>query len=93
MALDTAWTSWKVVLAQAKAMKSNWLTACGGRAGRVRFQGANKCPAEGKDMNVHVYHSVKEFLKYNKYFKAKASNDSGSEDEQDHFNFETLNIG
>ena len=46
--------SCKVVLAQDKAMKSNSLTACGGGAGRVKFQGAKKRPAKGKYPNALV---------------------------------------
>ena len=49
-------------MAQAKAMNSTWLTACGGGAGRVSFQGAKKRPAEGKKLNSLVAKSVKSFL-------------------------------
>ena len=73
-------------------MKSTWSTNNGGGAGRVRFQGAKKRPAEGKYLNALVANKVKEVLKTNKRNKAKASSDSGSEDEQEHFNFETPNI-
>ena len=41
--------SCKVMLAQSKSIKSTWLTACGGGAGRVRFQANKKCPSEGKE--------------------------------------------
>ena len=83
----------KVIMAQTKVMKSTWSTACGRGAGRVRFQGAKKRPAEGKELNGLVSNSVKEVLKSNKRLKSKASSDSGSEDEQDKFNFKTLNNG
>ena len=44
----------KVMLAQAKAMKSTWSTACGGGAGHVKFQGAKKLPTKGKELNALV---------------------------------------
>ena len=81
------------MLAQSKAMKSTCSTARGGGAGLVRFQGAKKRPAEGKDLNYLVSNAVKEVLKNNKILKAKASNYSRSKNEQDCFNFKTLNIG
>ena len=40
-------------------MKSIWLTACGGGAGRVRFQGAKKRPVKGKELNDLVANAVK----------------------------------
>ena len=83
----------KVMLAQSKAMKPNLLTAHGGSTGRVRFQGAKKRPAEGEEINDIVSNAVKKVLKNNKCLKAKGSNDSGSEDKQEHFNFDTLQIG
>ena len=85
--------SCKIMMAQAKSMKQTWLTACGGGAGCVNFQGANRRPEEGRDLNALVSNALKEVLKYNKCLKAKASKNSGSEDEQEHFNIETLNIG
>ena len=83
----------KVILEQAKSMKSTYSTACGGGTGRVSLQGAKKRLAEGEEMNALVSNAVKTFLKSSKRLKANASNDSGLEDEQEHFNFETLNIG
>ena len=56
----------KVMLEQAKAMKSTWLTARGGGAGRVRFQGDKKRPAEGKELSALVANAVKEVLTTNK---------------------------
>ena len=79
--------SCKVMLAQAKSMKLTWLDACGSGAGRVRFQGAKNIPAEGEDMNALASNAVKEVIKPNKILKAKASSESGSEDEQEHLNF------
>ena len=84
--------SCKIIMEQAKAMNSTCSTACGGGAGRVRFQGAKKFPDKGEDLNALVYNKLKEVLKTNKHLKAKASSDSVSEDEHENFNFETLNI-
>ena len=53
-------------------MKSTWLAVCGGRAGRVRFQGTNKRPAKGEELNDLVTRSVKEILKPNKRVKSNA---------------------
>ena len=83
----------KIMLAQAKPMKSTWLTARSGGAVRVRFQGAKKRPAEGKELNDLVVNALKQVLNTKKGLKAKASSDSGSEDKQKNFNFETLKIG
>ena len=80
------------MMAQAKAMKSDFLTAHGGGAGCIRLQGAKKRRAEGKDLNTLVYNAVKEVIK-SKKLKAKASNESVSEDEYENFNFEILKIG
>ena len=74
-------------------MKLTFSTACGGGAGRVRFQGAKKRPAEGEELNALVANTEKEVLNTNKRKKAKASSDSGSEDEQENFNLETFKIG
>ena len=84
--------SCKVMLAQAKAMKSTWLAARGG-AGCVRFQGAKKRLDEDKEMNALVASAVKLVLTTNTRENTKASSDSVSEDEQDHSNFEILKIG
>ena len=81
------------MLAQAKSMNSTWSTACDGGAGRVRFQGAKKRPAKVETLNYLVENAVKSVLKPNKRKRAKASSESGSEDEQKHYIFETLNIG
>ena len=81
------------MLVQYKAMKLTWSTARGSGAGRVRFQGAKKRPAEGEYMNSLVAHSVKVVFNINKSLNYKVSSDSGSEDKQDHFNLETLKIG
>ena len=70
--------SFKFILAQAKAMKSTWLTACGSGTGSVRFQGTTKLPAEGKELNAIVANAVKAVLTANTRKKAKASIDSGS---------------
>ena len=51
--------SCKVMLSQAKAMKSTWLTARGGGAGHMGLQGAKKCPAEGGEQNSIVVNKVK----------------------------------
>ena len=83
----------KAMMAQAKAMKSTWLTARSDGAGCVRFQGAKKRPAEGEEMNSLVDNAVRSFLTTNTFKKAKASSDSGSENKQEKFKFETPNIG
>ena len=85
--------SCKVVLAQAKAKKSTWSATHGGGTCCVRFQGAKKCPAKGEEINALLANPVKLVLTTNTRKKAMALIDSGSEDKQEHFNFETLNIG
>ena len=85
--------SCKVVLAQSRYMKLTWLTARGGGAGRLRFQVAKKRPVKGEDINSLVSKALKEDIKPNKRLKAKASNDSGLENKEKNFNFETLKIG
>ena len=72
----------KVMLAQAKFMKSTWSTACCGGAGRIRFQGAKKRPVEGGELNALVANLVKAVLTTNTLKLAKASSDSVSGDEQ-----------
>ena len=84
--------SCKVMLAQSKSTKSTWLTAHGGGAGRVRFQGAKKRPYEGKELNALIDNAVNVVLTTKKLKKAKDSSDYVSEDYQEHFNFETLKI-
>ena len=74
-------------------MKSTWLTALGGGAGRVRFQVAKKHPAEGKELNDLVANVVKSVLTTNTCKEDKDSSDYGSEEKQEHFNFEKLKIG
>ena len=83
----------KVILAQSKAMKLTWSTNISGGEVSVRFQGAKKRPAKGEELNSLVSNAVKEVCKINKILKAKASRDSGSEDEQENFNFDTPKIG
>ena len=74
-------------------MKSTWLNACGGGAGRLRSQGVKKRPDEGEDLNALVANTAKSVLTTIKRKKAKALSESGLEDDQEHFNFETLKIG
>ena len=57
--------SCKVMLAQAKAMKSTWLDACGGGAVRVRFKDAKKRPAEVEELNAIFSNAVKAVLTKN----------------------------
>ena len=52
-----------------------------------------KRPAKGEEPNDLVANAVKAFLKPNKQKRAKDSSDSGSEDEQEHYNFEIVKIG
>ena len=85
--------SCKVMLAQSKGMKSTWSTARCSGTGRVKFQGAKERPAKGNDLNALVVNTVKLVLKLNKRKRASSPCESGSEDEQEHYNFETLNIG
>ena len=70
--------SCKVILAQAKAMKSTWSTSCGGVAGRVRFQGAKKRPPEGEERDDIVANKLKSVLNTNKCLTANASIESRS---------------
>ena len=70
----------KVMQSQAKYMKLNWLTACGGRAGCVRFHHTKKRPSEEKDLNGLVTNAIKEFMKPNICVKYKAEYDSISEE-------------
>ena len=85
--------SCKAILEQAKAMNLTWSTACSGGVVRVRFQGAKKRPDEVEELNALVAKAVKAVLTTNKHKKPKASSDSGSEDDQEKFNFETFKIG
>ena len=85
--------SCKIIMVQSKAMKSTWSTARGGGAGRVRSQVAKKRPTKGKELNALVANAVKAVLNTKKCKNAKESRDSGSEDKQEHFNFDTLKIG
>ena len=57
--------------AQAKSVKSNLSTACGGRSGHVRFASAKKRPDEGEDLNDIVARAVEQVL-------LKRVNESGS---------------
>ena len=79
--------SGKVILAQAKSMKSTWSAAHGGGVGCVRFQGTKKRLAEGKELNALVTNAAKVVLTTNTRKKANASSDSGSEDNQERFDF------
>ena len=83
----------KVVQSEVKAMKLSWLTARGSGAGCVRFQGTMKRPAKGEELNALVTNALKEIIKSNRRLKYKAEKNSGSEEEQERFNFEDLNIG
>ena len=83
----------KIMMPQAKSMRSNWSNACAAVAVCVRFQVAKKHPDEGKDLNAIVANTLKAVLTTNKCLKANASIESRSKEEQEHFNFETLNIG
>ena len=85
--------SCKVMLVQAKSMKSTWSAACGGGAGCVRFQGPKMRLVDGEDLNSLVDNAVKAVLTTNTCKKAKASNDSSSDNEQEYFNSETLKTG
>ena len=58
----------------------------------MRFQGFNKRPSEGQELNALVANLVKEVLKSNKRAKAKAEHDYVSEDVAENFNFENLSI-
>ena len=58
-----------------------------------KVPGAKKRPSEGKELNYLVANAVKAVLTAKKHDKAKASSASGSEDDQEHFNFKTLKIG
>ena len=71
--------SWKVILEQAKDMKSTWPNARGGGAGCVRFQGDKKRSAEGEELNDLVANAVKSVLNTNKRKNSKGSSDSDSE--------------
>ena len=77
------------MLAQSKSMNSAWSSArgAGGGAGCIMFQGAKKSPAEGKELDALVANAVKYILTTKTCKNAKTSSDSGSEDEQEHFNF------
>ena len=66
----------KVVQSEDKSMKLTWPTACGSRAGHVRFQVSKKCQAEGQDLNYIVSCVVSEVLKQNKHIKATAMQNS-----------------
>ena len=74
-------------------MNLDWSTACGGGAGRERFQGAKKRPSEGEELNALADNAVKEVLNTNKRKNSKESSEPGSEDKHEHFNFKTIKIG
>ena len=59
----------EMIQAQSKDMKSTWSTVHSGRAGRVRFRGAKKCPAEGQELSSIMTNAIKEVLKENKLSK------------------------
>ena len=67
---------------QAKAMELTLSTTRGGGAGRVRFRGANKCLAEGQELNDIVTNTVKAVFNPNKRKRGKTPNASGLEDYQ-----------
>ena len=73
------------------------MTTCsnarGDSAGRVRFQGAKKRLSKGKELNALVANLVKEVLATSKILKTMDSIESGSEEYQEHFNFETHKNG
>ena len=48
----------KVMMAQAKATKSIWSTACGGGADLVKFQCTKKRPSKAKELNDLVSNAV-----------------------------------
>ena len=54
---------------QAKAPKLTCLTARGNIEGFVKFQGTNKYPYKGEELNSLVTNAVKEILKTNKCLK------------------------
>ena len=85
--------SCKVMQKQDKSAKSTWLAICGGGAGRVRFQVAEKRLAEVQYLNALVTSAVQEFLKQNKHARSTATQDSGLEKEPDKFNLKNLSIG
>ena len=66
---------------KSKAMKSIWLTYCGGVAGHLQFQGAKKRPAKVQEMNALVASVVSEVLKQKNRTKDTAAHNSVSEDE------------
>ena len=49
----------KFMLVQVKAMNLTWSTARSGGAGHIRFQGAKKRLAKGKELNARVVNAVK----------------------------------
>ena len=51
--------SCKVMQAQAKSIKSTWLTSPIGGSGHVRFQITKKLPDSGEDLNFLVTNAVK----------------------------------
>ena len=59
----------KEMPAQAKAMKSTWLTASVVGAGNMRFHGTKKHLAKGEELNDLVTNAVKDILKPNKRVK------------------------
>ena len=83
----------KVMQAQAKAMKSIWLIDCSGGSGWVRLQGDKKRPAEGQELNTILDNVVKEFLNQNKCEKATSTQKYGLEEEPENFDFEKSALG
>ena len=72
-------------------MKASWSSACGER-GRVKFTGAQKHLADGKELNTLVTSDMKKCLKMNKKSSLKDMDNSDSDNELENFNFEKFDI-
>ena len=67
------------------------MTNNGSGAGCVRFTSAKKRLDEGEGLNAIAKNAVAQVPRKNKWVKATATYDSGSEDDPDNYNSENLN--
>ena len=82
----------KFMQKQVKYTKATWSSTCG-VGGRVKFAGARKRSSDGKDFNTIVVSSIGKDMKLTKISKAKAKDDSDSDDKAKHFDFENVTSG
>ena len=80
--------SLKVMKTQAKYMNSIWFYACE-EGGRIRFVGAKKRLVNGKEVIMLVALAASKAMKMNKNPKGKATDESDTENDAEHFKIES----